>query len=144
MLAFCFQRESRIAFDILLEYSEATIIVDAYNNRAVVYKAQRRLDLALNDYNQALAIDPLYESAFYNRANLYREHGNYDLALADYTRAIALTPKAARVYINRSLVYKAESQYQAALADALHAQSLGYNKNLDQYILELKKLIDEK
>lgn len=49
--------------------------------RADAYTDLNQMQLALDDYNRCLKIDPRFDAALNNRANLYRSMGKYDLAI---------------------------------------------------------------
>lgn len=61
-----------------------------------------RLDLALDDHNRAIALDPDYVFAYNNRGADYEDMGENLKALADYSRALALDPNYANGYKSRS------------------------------------------
>ena len=67
-------------------------VASAYNNRGAAYAGQRKFDLALQDYDQAIVLQPKYASALKNRGEIYLGRGQYDLALRDFERAIAAEP----------------------------------------------------
>src|SRR6516165_9761479 len=69
-------------------------LATAFNNRGVVYKFKGEYDRALEDYNQAILLNPSYANAYNNRGVIYRLKGDYNRAIAytekqDYDRAIA-------------------------------------------------------
>ena len=51
-----------------------------YNNRAVVYRKQKKWDLALADYNKAIQINPQKTSAYLNRGNLYSDQKKWEFS----------------------------------------------------------------
>ena len=61
-----------------------------------IYRKTNKLDLALADYNKALAIDASYAPAYLGRGIVYREEGAATQALGDFNKAIALRPDNAR------------------------------------------------
>ena len=44
-----------------------------YNNRGLLYKAQKKEDLALADFNKAIELNPKYVTAYTNRGSLYSD-----------------------------------------------------------------------
>jgi protein O-mannosyl-transferase len=64
----------------------------AYNNRGMVFFNAGNFDLAIADFNQAIAVDPEYAKAYYNRGSAYDKMGALDKAIADYRKTISLDP----------------------------------------------------
>lgn len=58
-------------------------------------------DRALQNYDQAIALDPNYAIAYVNRAVVHAQQGNYDRAIRDLDQAIALDPNDGLAYVNR-------------------------------------------
>ena len=93
-----------------------------YNNRGVIYLIQKQNDLALADFNKALAINPDMTDALNNRGSLYRTEKKYDLALADFNKALAISPTE-NAYINRGITYGFKGRND--LLDRHHGGALG-------------------
>src|SRR5262245_38672023 len=55
-------------------------LATAFNNRGVVYKFKSEYDRALEDYNQAILLNPSYANAYNNRGVIYSLKGDYDTA----------------------------------------------------------------
>ena len=89
---------------------------------------RRNRDAAVEDYSQAIEINPNYPEAYNNRALLYRQQKKYDTALADLNRAIELNPEDGQtrynVYFNRGLVYFDLENYDAAAEDFVRAAEI--------------------
>ena len=49
-------------------------------------------DRAIQDFDQAIKLNPNYAIAFYNRGNAYRLKGQHDRAIQDLDQAIKLNP----------------------------------------------------
>ena len=81
------------------------------------YKKQGLLDLAIEEYSKAIALNLQFWEAYYNRANIYHYKRNLDQAIADYNLAIALNPKYAEAYSNRGLAYFEKGDPDRAIAD---------------------------
>jgi S1-C subfamily serine protease len=97
----------------------------AYFMRAVTYKLLRDYQLALNDYSQAIAIDPQDADNYLVRArlrydNLFDKKG----ALADYNQAIAINPKYVLAYNERGRLREYLNDNPGALADYNQAIAL--------------------
>ena len=50
------------------------------------------LDKAINDYTEAIRLNPMNATAYYHRGLLYEEKGNLGQAKKDYDDAIRLDP----------------------------------------------------
>jgi serine/threonine protein kinase/Flp pilus assembly protein TadD len=81
-------------------------------------------DRAVQDYTEALRLQPQDEPALVNRGVLFSHKGNYDRALQDYTAAIQLNPHDTRALIGRGNVLYNKHNYQSALRDYQEAQKL--------------------
>jgi tetratricopeptide (TPR) repeat protein len=64
----------------------------AYNFRGNSYYAKGDNDRAITDYNEAVRLDPMYESAYVNRGLSYYVKGDSDLAIAHFRKALQLNP----------------------------------------------------
>ena len=58
---------------------------------------------AIEDYTEAIKLDPNDAVAYNNRATSKAELGNYQAAIADYTEALELDPNDAVAYNNRGI-----------------------------------------
>lgn len=66
-----------------------------YRNRGWIYDSSNRLELALDDYNTALTLNPDYEDALMNRGRLLCNMGRTDEARADLERLLELDTDSA-------------------------------------------------
>jgi energy-converting hydrogenase Eha subunit A len=64
----------------------------AYNNRGMVFLKAGQFDMAIADFNKAVALDPQYAKAYYNRGSAFDKIGRLDEAILDYKKTIALDP----------------------------------------------------
>jgi tetratricopeptide (TPR) repeat protein len=111
----------------LKRYAEAELAINAaiklsprsafYNNRGILYYEQKKWELALADYNQALKINPDLALAYVNRGLVYYNQKKWELALADYNQAIKINPDYANAYLNRGVLYGEQKKWELALAD---------------------------
>src|SRR5262249_11557202 len=67
----------------------------AFNNRANARDALGYPDAAIDDYSQAIAIDPHYGNALYNRGSTYLEMGKFQLAIADLDAVLTIDAQRA-------------------------------------------------
>ncbi len=108
-------RDSFTLFDHAVKATEENDV--AYNNRGTIYYEKGEYDMAIADYNKAVAISPRYIEAYYNRAKVYNATKQYELAISDYSKAIEINPKLTEAYINRGSIYKTTGQYALAISD---------------------------
>jgi len=58
----------------------------AFQNRGIVYKNKGQYDRAIEDYNQAIRLNPNYAIAFYNRGVSWERKNALQRALADFKK----------------------------------------------------------
>jgi tetratricopeptide (TPR) repeat protein len=85
--------------------------------RATIWHNKRELGRALNDYTEAIRIDPHNAALYCNRGYLLGEQGNFDNAIADFTEAIKLDPHDSIAYIHRGHAFAEQHQFEKAIAD---------------------------
>lgn len=89
----------------------------AYNSRGIVYSDKKNIDLALKDFNKAIAINPQYQGAYNNRGLIYRSIGKYTQAIDDFNKAIDINLEQAITYYNRGGTYISLGSYTQAIND---------------------------
>ena len=60
----------------------------AFQNRGIVYRNKGQYDRAIQDFDQAISLDPNDAYAFNSRGNVYKDKGQYDRAIQDFDQAI--------------------------------------------------------
>jgi Flp pilus assembly protein TadD len=92
-------------------------------NRGVIYQAQGRADLAIAEYQQAVALEPEYGWAWSNLGNVWLSLGKVGEAIDCYQQAIACDPSDASFHNNLGYAYSrqgklesASSEYEKAIA----------------------------
>jgi tetratricopeptide (TPR) repeat protein len=98
--------------------------VGPYFERGRGYVAKGDFDQAVEQYNEALKIDPKYAVTYNNRGNAYYFKKDYSRAIADYDEAIRLDPKYAVAYNNRGNANLGKKDYDRAIADYSEALKL--------------------
>ncbi|MDB9425171.1 tetratricopeptide repeat protein, partial [Microcystis aeruginosa CS-564/01] len=88
-----------------------------YAIRGSNYSLQKKYELALDDFNKAMKLNPNYAMAYFGRGELYYYQKKYELALADFNKAIELDSNLASAYNNRGSIYYYQQKYELALAD---------------------------
>jgi arylsulfatase A-like enzyme/Tfp pilus assembly protein PilF len=121
-------------------------IMEARQVRAQIFLRIGRSEEAIEDCQEALKIDPEYESAILTLAHAYRLQEKYDDAIAGYDRLIQLNPRDARPHVNLGDIYlklkdidKATSHLQQAIEMDPEMSSRAHNL-LGSAYLEKKKL----
>lgn len=100
-------------------------------------------DLAIDDCNKVIELDPNRPRAYENRAIAYFEMQQYDLAIADCNKCMELVPNTDWVYYFRGLIYKEQGKKAEAIADFQKCLTLTANPQLieaaNQQIEELSR-----
>ncbi len=120
----------------LVKKPTAPVIVDerALNhfNQGVDYQEQGRPDLAIEEYTQAIKIEPQLTEAFMNRGLAHALQGRYLQALTDFNTAIESRPDSANLHFWRGAVYAETGQREPAIADMEKALDLGLDPDTEQ------------
>ena len=82
---------------------------------------------SIEDYNEAIRLDPDDANAYYNRGWDYDELGEYEKAIEDYSQVIRLDPNHTNAYNNRGLSYANLGQNERAMEDFNEAIRLDPN-----------------
>lgn len=100
---------------------------------------------AINDYTQAIKINPQYAEAYYNRGNARLELKDYQEAINDFNQAININPKYIYAYSSRGTARSALGDIQGATNDMLQAQELFQARmaEIQQQYEDKKRQIDE-
>ena len=109
-------------------------LVGAYNNRGLAYARKGDFDEAIEDYNQAIELNPKSAVAYQNRGNIYFDQKDFDEAIEDYNQAIEYKtkldpPDLAGAYYNRGRIYARKANVDQAIVDLRKAIEL--NPKLD-------------
>jgi len=132
----CFAREG-VSPEQKLESCTAVIqsrgqtpqgLVAALNSRGNVHLSNRNYDRAIDDYNEAIRLDPKYAIGFNNRGLAYQRKGQTDRAIEDYDEAIRLNPTYALPFANRADARRIKGRIDLAIEDGDRA--IGLNRSL--------------
>ncbi len=69
-----------------------------FNNRGIAYYKLGQYEMAIQDYDDAILIDPQNAGTYYNRGFTYYDLGQYERAIQDYDEVIRLNPQDAWAY----------------------------------------------
>ena len=89
----------------------------AYKNRGNARSDLGDFEGAIEDYTQAIQINPNYTDVYYNRGNAHYELGDLESAIEDYTQAIKINYNYADAYYNRANVRAELEDKQRAIED---------------------------
>jgi tetratricopeptide (TPR) repeat protein len=96
----------------------------AYTHRGLAYSVAHDNGRAIQDYYQAIMLDPNYAPVYNDVGVAYKDKGDYDRAIENYSRAIGLYPRYARAYGNRGIAYKNKGDNARAIEDYTRAIAL--------------------
>ncbi len=95
-----------------------------YANRGAAFALQGDLQRALEDFTQAITINPNFARAYESRAAVYQQLGMFDAMVADYSAFLSLKPDSVNAYLQRAQGYEHLGDLQAAIQDYTQATSL--------------------
>jgi len=106
---------------------------------------------AIENYNMAILLNPVFSEAYFNRALCYYQLKNYDKSIADYSKAAELDPKNPNIYNNKGDAFYRKQDYASAIKDYDKAVMLNpnylkalYNRALSYASLEdYDKAVDD-
>ena len=99
-------------------------LATAFKNRANAYDDKHKHELALNDYTQAIMLDPQDADIFNSRGTTWSALRQYARAIEDFSRALELKPGLAMAVSNRCFAKALSGQLDDALADCNEALRL--------------------
>ena len=74
-----------------------------YNNRATTYADLKLYEKALEDFGNAIRLNPNNAGAFHNRGKTHDRLKLYEEALSDYRQAIQIDPNSSQNYFSRAM-----------------------------------------
>jgi tetratricopeptide (TPR) repeat protein len=102
--------------------------VAAFISRGSVHLSRRDYDRAIDDYSEAIRLDPKYAIGFNNRGLAYLRKGKLDRAIEDYDEAIRLNPAYALALANRATARRIKGRIDLAIEDS--DKAIGLNRRL--------------
>ncbi|MFL2622068.1 MAG: tetratricopeptide repeat protein [Flavobacteriaceae bacterium] len=104
----------------------AKILVAAYSNRGTIKQKFSDFSGAVNDFNNAIDLEPNDAELYYNRGYSKTDLFEYQEAIDDYSKAIEINPNYTSAYANRSALKEALGDMSGACTDAKLAAKLGH------------------
>jgi tetratricopeptide (TPR) repeat protein/predicted RNA-binding protein with RPS1 domain len=99
----------------------------AYCERGDAYAANREFDRAIEDFAEAVRLDPASSVGYNRRGNAYYSKGDYAHAIESYNEAIRLNAGSAVQYTNRANACRNKGEHDRALEDCDQALRLDPN-----------------
>ena len=146
-------------FEDLVEFCPGNAKV--YYYRGLVHECRGDYNLAIEDYNKALQLNPRLAHAYHKRAEVYNDHvidrdpgysdydkviSDYDNAISDYCKAqqfgygyrgapglglLGINNPAIELFFERGEIYAQKSDYNSAIADMSEVIERDYYFNED-------------
>jgi len=101
--------------------------------------------IAIEDYDEAIRLNPKDADAYFSRGNAYYSLNKKERAIEDYDKAIRLNSQFADAYHNRGTTYCDLGQFERAIEDYDEAirlnpkDAIAYNSRSNAYKLQGKK-----
>jgi tetratricopeptide (TPR) repeat protein len=99
------------------EPTEAQLTAEQLFIQAYGKQESGHLDGAIEDYTEAIGMNPDFAYAYNNRGSTYSERSEFDTAIADFDKAIELDPQLAQAHYNRGNAYAEKDEFDTAIAD---------------------------
>jgi len=126
--------------------------INAYtlNDRGSCYRKLHKLDLAINDYLAAIALNTNLAFIYSNLASIYAKQGRTDKALSYYDLAISKDANYALAYNNKSSILMGEKEFEKAkieidralVADTEYAPAFNNKGVINHQMKKYKEAID--
>lgn len=109
-----------------------------YQNRGYQHGRKNDTDNAIEDYSEAIRINPNNAQAWTNRGARLQRRKEFQRAIADHTRAIELDRNHKDAWYNRGNVYQEIGDRERAIAD--YREALRVNPDDDDARTNLRQL----
>ena len=95
-----------------------------YHYRGLAYHKKGGFDLAIEDFNKALELNPNNVETYHCRGLAYHKKGGFDLAIEDFNKALELNPNNVETYHCRGVTYYSKGDFDRAIEDFSKALKL--------------------
>lgn len=122
------QEALRLCNNILnFSYLSENIYSNAYCFRGYLYDELGDYLKAIEDYTEAICLNPNIEAYYRGRAISHNKVGDTQGAIEDFSQALQINPNDAEVYFKRALCYRIVDNYQMSVEDFTQAIALEPN-----------------
>jgi tetratricopeptide (TPR) repeat protein len=115
-----------------------TLLARIYSKRGMAYYSRSNYQQAMQDFDQALALDPAYAGAYLLRGMAYSARKEYQQAIADFNQTLVLDAGATFAFAHRGTAQLQCKDYERAIADFDRALTL--DPHLERALL-LRRLV---
>jgi tetratricopeptide (TPR) repeat protein len=105
-----------------------------YHQQAITKIKQENYLSAIDDLNQAIALNPEYRSAYFNRSQVRYQLGDYQGSIQDLEVTINMNPQDYYAYYRMGSSLLQDGNYEQAISN--YNRSLQYNPNLAEAYFE--------
>jgi tetratricopeptide (TPR) repeat protein len=88
-----------------------------YGKRGIEYGKKGEYDRAIQEFDEAIRLDPTVALFLNHRGDTFRDKGDYDRAFRDYDEAIRLDPNDALSFIHRGRAFQQKGDHGRAIQD---------------------------
>ena len=88
----------------------------AHDNLGLTWMGVKKYDLALEEFNKTLELNPQYYLAYYNAGVAYQLQGDLEKAKQAYENSLKINPGYFRSYYNVGIVYKSLGELDKAVS----------------------------
>ncbi|DBA99837.1 hypothetical protein WJX77_011850 [Trebouxia sp. C0004] len=104
--------------------SQRARLADEHHGQGYSFRKQGNFAAAIEEYSQAIALEPQHFKALFNRGFSWDKVGEYERAVEDYTEALQVDPQNSYAYYNRGITRDRSGDYEGAITDFTHAITL--------------------
>jgi tetratricopeptide (TPR) repeat protein len=124
-----------------MDHKYADELSDVYQRRAYSYAKNQQFQEAIQDYSEAIKIEPKDPRIYEQRAAVEMKIQDYDKALADYSELIKLKPNEVRYLNYRAYIYEVKDDLKNSTAETEKALKTDPN---NQEAKERKQRLERK
>ena len=106
-----------VALVVKAAHAEKCTSAESYFERGCVRSNQAQIKGAIDDYNQAIKLNPKFANAYLHRGYVWQSLGNSEDAINDFKIAVELDPKLTEAASGVSMMKKPEAPKQNWIAE---------------------------